>query len=137
MICTLAGPMAQARAVEERIVADEPPPGDPGPEGERRWQRDVELIEAHAQEQGETRSLSDDDAVRHVLGAASASEREANCWWGWLWERTNVLVSTREFWKPCLALAAELEQRETIDGPGCVEILEVALARSLPQPRGC
>ena len=129
VIATLCGPLAQGRALEEGIIAEEPPPDD-APEAVRMWERDIALIEAHAEAHGEKPILSDAEYVRLVLGAAAATEREASTWQAWLWDRSMALIASSPV-LACLPRARRRARAARNDRrAGCVEILEVALARA-------
>ncbi len=124
VIVYLAGPVATAVAVDLGLLADPPPLPRPVV---AQQERDQVLVTRHADATGETRTPSDFQGARTILEAASATMREADTWHAFLHARTENLVRTRRFQRASAALAAQLETRGTIDGAGCVELLQAAL----------
>ncbi len=125
VIVYLAGPVATAVAVDLGALADPPPP--PPPTVAAQQERDQVLVSRHADRSGETRTPSDFQGARTILEAASVTVREADTWHAFLMARTENLVRTRRFQRASAELAAQLETRGTIDGAGCVEIIDQAL----------
>jgi hypothetical protein len=133
IIATLAGDIAEARALEEGLAREyREPPSPHGPEFDVREAAVQEaVLEQAARKAGESVGPSDSESVARLLREVSSTQAEADAYGAWLVKRTLTLVSHMRFWIPCCALAEALLEDEELSGRRCLEVLRGSL-----EPKG-
>jgi hypothetical protein len=131
---TMAGPLAEQRAIELDLVsAPEPPPTEPLARELHERRTTIERLERElaAAEAGEKDCPADIERVRSITLSCSATPEEGFAYATWLDQRTRSLIALPPFWRATRALAEELLVKETLSGAACRRIIDHAL---MPPP---
>jgi hypothetical protein len=128
VICSMAGPVAELRALDEGLISEESISTAPSSNLEHRERR-LEYLVLHeaAKKLGEEDGASDDEAIRMVLGYLCGCQVEVGTYRAWLLARTHTLVGTEGLWKPCKALATALLETESMSGRAARRVMRHAL----------